>query len=132
MCSSDLDEIRVAVNAVAIDVRKQVVGDGLGIFCRLAAGNEQWRAHELDDVGVRSKIFFNLLLQFRLRLRERIFQHNERFMRCAIGEDIAQDAVLRREDVFREENPELPADLDVTFDGGHDFYFEPRGGFIEF
>jgi len=98
----------------------------VGIFGAFAAAGEQGRANKVDFFRVNGKIIFDLLRQTRQRLGERIFQDDERFAQASGGKRVAQNQVVRRENIFREENAQLPADLNGALDDRHDFNLNAR------
>jgi len=52
-------------------------------------------------------------------LGQRVFEHDEDFARGAVGKGIAENQIVRRENLFGKKDAELPADLNGTLDDGH-------------
>ena len=67
-----------------------------------------------------------MLRQARQRLGERIFQDDEGFAQAGGGKRVAQNQVVRRKNIFGEENAQLPADLNGALDDRHDFNLNAR------
>ncbi len=100
--AADGDEIGMAVNVMTMQVAEQIGDERDGIFRGLTAGDEQRRADELQTIGVRGKIFFDLAFQFRQCLGERIFEDDHRTMRAVAGQRVHQRQIVRREDILGE------------------------------
>ena len=82
--------------------------------------------------GVGGKIIFNLAFEFGQRLRERIFEDDENLARRGVGSASFKVEIVRRENVFGEEDAQLPADLDGALNHGHDSNLESWTGIFEF
>jgi hypothetical protein len=111
----------VAVNVMPVNLGVQIRDEGRRIFGAFAAAKKQRRADEANRLCVRGKIIFNLVFQSWQGLGERVFQHDQRLARAGVRERVAQHEVVRRKNIFGEENAQLPADLNGTLDDGHDF-----------
>jgi hypothetical protein len=71
------------------------------------------------------------MFQRRHRLSERIFEKHENFAPGLMGEGIAEGEIVRCKDIFREENAQLPADLDGALDDSHGSNLRRTSGFDE-
>jgi len=105
------------VNMMAVQVREQVVDDGLRVFGPFAAGHEEGRTDQPDLTGVGAEIIRHALRQIGLGLGEGIFQHHERFARP--GQHTLQQGIGRGKDVFGEKDAQLPANLNGALQQGH-------------
>jgi hypothetical protein len=107
----------------------------VGIFRPFAAFDDQWRANELQRVGMGGEITLDLLCQRRLCLRERFVENQENsFGSDAFfaGHGLFQNQIGGVEGVFRKKHAQIVADLDRFFDSRHRLSLERRAGDFEF
>jgi hypothetical protein len=117
--AADGDEVGMAVNVVAIELRLDFLDDEGRIFGGFAATDEEGRADELEAGGARVEIDFNQLFEFRLGLRESVVEDDEDFSLGGIGKGVSQDRIVGGEDILGEEDAQLPTDLDGTMNDRH-------------
>ena len=129
--AADGNEVGVAVNVVPVQVGLYFVDEDRRIFGVLAAADEERRPDELEAGGAHAEIDVNALFEFGLGLREGVIEEDEDLSRGGIGEGVSQNRIIRGEDVFGEEDAQLPTDLDGAFNDGHSFNLKRARGFDE-
>jgi hypothetical protein len=119
--AADGDEIGVAVDVEAVDLRMDFGDVEIGIFGALAAFDNDWRTDQMQAGAPGGEIEFNVFCQFWLGDRERFVEHDQSFNACAAfaGEHVFEERVIRREHLMREVHAVLEADFDCALDGRH-------------
>ena len=130
--TADGEQIRMAVKVMPVNVCMDFGNQRGGIFGLFAALNNDGRTNKLQAARVSGKIIFDPAREIRLRLDERLINYHQRLACNGIGQHGFQNQVGRRKNIFGKEDAQIPADLNVALNDGHDSILNHAGRFSSF
>src|SRR5258708_39623786 len=123
--AANSDDVRMAVNVVAVNVGMDFGDVKIGVLGALAAFDDE-RGTDQFEAGRRgAEISLDLRAQPGLGLSEGFVHHYQDGMGTAgsaVGKNVVQERIGRGEDVLGEKHPEFKPDLDGSLNDRHSFY----------